>query len=129
MRRVISILLAGLFLLHVMSECFSHHGHPAEMIVPSAGCSGPSSAHTSGTAPCGHQHGSGHGNCQGSHCVFVRDKSRSETDIERASGKLVRRVTFSIHGSAGCRNGRQTELNPTRSQHVRLHLQLQVLLV
>jgi hypothetical protein len=125
-RESLQFLVAGLFLFHVVTECGSHHGHPTEVGLPSAGgCPGSFSAHTSSSAPCGHQHGSGHGNCQQSHCVFVRSKTRSESEPERAvanSFAAADRARLVAPHNRG-------ELRLASSRHVRLHLQLQVLLV
>src|SRR5687767_10195843 len=122
----LQILVAWLFLFHVVTECGSHHAHSAEIVLPSAaGC--PISAHTS--APCGHHHGSGHGSCESSQCLFVRNKTRSDSEPEPAAAKLVEVAACGAQSRAACPNSRHDQGTFAASQHIRLHLQFQVLLV
>lgn len=129
-RESLQFLVAGLFLFHVVTECGSHHGHPTEVGLPSAGgCPGSFSAHTSSSAPCGHQHGSGHGNCQQAHCVFVRSKASSEPEPERTVDNSDQSAAADRARLVAPHNRGDAQLRFASSRHVRLHLQLQVLLV
>lgn len=79
MSRCLSFLTAGFFLLHLLTECCSHDLHRSAAALPLL--AGAPSASSSLPTPCGHHHrsgrdGSSQGNCHGSHCVFVRAKSR-----------------------------------------------------
>ena len=126
-RGYVPILVACLFLSHVVTECRSHH--VAEEIIPAAAsCTGPTPSHASGTAPCGHQHGQGHNSCRGSHCVFVRGKSRTESEQTCSEVKFAR-VAMTDHSSSFSARDRQAHSEITPSRPIRLHLQLQVLLV
>ena len=78
-RGSLSIPIACLFVVHLLTECCSHHGH---LVLAATPCAGSAAGSASGAANCasncGHQHGAGHSNCQGSHFVFVRSRPRSE---------------------------------------------------
>jgi len=130
MRRGSSLITTLLFLFHVVTECGSHHAHADDVSVSlEATCPTSASAYAPGAAPCGHHHGSGHNNCQSSQCVFVRTKSRNETEFERAVPRAERCSRCIYFQAALTSLSVATELNDTRRPPIRLHLQLQVLLV
>lgn len=123
MRRLLIHLTAWAFLLHVVTECHSDQTVEPRVLAPATAgsCSGPSN--------CGHQHGASHSGCHGSQCVFVRSRSRAESEQVRQhfAGSGLRVKAQQAGTAPASVTGRQpATLN---SHPLRRHLTLQILLV
>ena len=126
----VPLLTAWLFLLHVVTECGSHHGHASEAIVSAASCC-PGAGASSANCPsnCGHSHGQGHNTCHGSHCVFVRGKSRTDPARNRQETNRLTSTKQADVGSPASSRRQESGFAVASVEPVRRHLMLQVLLV
>ena len=123
MRRLLIHLTAFSFLLHVVTECRSDHADEPPVVAPATAGS------CSGSSNCGHQHGAGHSGCHGSQCVFVRSRSRAESEQIRqhfAGSELRFKSQQAATALALVTGAQPATLN---SHSLRRHLTLQILLV
>jgi hypothetical protein len=124
MRGALIRLTALAFLVHVVTECRSDEAVEPLVLAPAAAGS------CSGSSNCGHQHGAGHSGCHGSQCVFVRSRSRAESEQVRqnfsGSGLRVSRAQQAGTAPASVTGRQPATIN---SRPLRRHLTLQILLV
>jgi hypothetical protein len=120
-----------LFLFHVVTESVSHHGKFSEATLPIAGCcAGLGVAPVPCAANCGHSHGTGHNTCQGTHCVFVPGKSRTDSlQNRRESDRSITAEQPNVGLPARLRRQGLSSAAASSIQPVRRHLMLQILLL